>query len=200
MKACRHGGAREGAGRKPGSGTYGEPTKPLRVPESQAPAVVEFLAAYRDRRTLEDEGVQATMPRGVSWSKSLRSIPLSGFRVAAGFGSPGEDYIEDRIDFNAHLIRQGHDASTFVVRAQGWSMIGAGIHDGDEVVVDRALEPKNMSVVVAAVNGELIVKRLKMRGGKIALVSDNPHYPERVLAEGDTLEIWGVATRVLHPL
>ncbi|MBN8884483.1 MAG: translesion error-prone DNA polymerase V autoproteolytic subunit [Rudaea sp.] len=200
MKSQGHGGAREGAGRKSGSGPYREPTHPVRVPESQTPAVIEFLAAYRDRRTLEDEGVRATMPRGVQRSRRLRSIPLSGFRVAAGFGSPAEDYIEERIDFNAHLIRQGHDASTFVVRAQGWSMIGAGIHDGDEIVVDRALEPKDMSVVVATVNGELVIKRLKMRAGKIALVSDNPHYPERVLAEGETLEIWGVATRVLHPL
>lgn len=200
MKKTFHGGAREGAGRKPGSGAYGEPTQPLRVPESQATAVVEFLAAYRDRRTLEDEGVRATMPRGVAPSKRPRYVPVTGFRVAAGFGSPAEDYIEERIDFNAHLIRQGHDASTFVVRAHGWSMIGAGIHDGDEVIVDRALEPKNLSVVVATVNGELVIKRLKMRGGKVALVSDNPHYPERTLAEGETLEIWGVATRVLHPL
>jgi len=104
------------------------------------------------------------------------------------------------LDFNAHLIRQGHEAATFVVRASGWSMIGAGIHDGDEIVVDRALEPKDGSVVVAAVNGELIIKRLRVRGGKVLLVSENPHYPERVVADGDRLEIWGVATRVLHKL
>jgi DNA polymerase V len=149
---------------------------------------------------LEDEGVRATIPRSIKVSPRRRTIPVTGFRAAAGFGSPAEDYIEEQIDFNAHLIRQGHEASTFVVRASGWSMIGAGIHDGDEVVVDRALQPKNLSVVIATINGELIIKRLKMRGGKIALVSDNPHYPERTIAEGEELEIWGVATRVLHPL
>jgi DNA polymerase V len=194
-----HGGAREGAGRKPGSGAFGEPTHPVRVPESQRDAVVEFLAAYRDRRTLEDEGVRVAESRGMRAGRRRR-LPVVGFRAEAGFGSPAEDYIEERIDLNAHLIRQGHDASTFIVRAQGWSMVGAGIHDGDELIVDRAMEATNNSVVVATINGDLVVKRLKLRGGKIALTSDNPHYPERTVAEGETLEIWGVCTRVLHSL
>ena len=195
-----HGGARPGAGRPIGSGAYREPTRPLRVPESQLPSIIAFLSAYRDGRTLEDEGVRACLPRGVRASRRRAAVPLLGANIRAGFPSPADDYVEDVLDFNAHLIRQGHEAATFVVRASGWSMIGAGIHDGDEIVVDRALEPKDGSVVVAAVNGELIIKRLRVRGGKVLLVSENPHYPERVVADGDRLEIWGVATRVLHKL
>jgi DNA polymerase V len=195
-----HGGARPGAGRPAGSGAFREPTQPLRVPESQLPSVVAFLDAYRDGRTLEDEGVRATVPRGVKPSRRRAAVPLLGTNVPAGFPSPADDYVEDVLDFNAHLIRQGHEAATFVVRASGWSMIGAGIHDGDEIVVDRALEAKDGNVVVAAVNGELIIKRLRVRGGKVLLLSENPHYPERVVADGDRLEIWGVATRVLHKL
>lgn len=195
-----HGGARDGAGRKPGSGAFGEPTQPVRVPESQLPAVVEFLAAYRDRRTLEDEGVRVSEPREIRGQRRRRYIPVVGFRAEAGLGSPAEDYIEEQVDLNAYLISHGHEASTFLVRAKGWSMIGAGIHDGDEVIVDRAMEPTNMSVVVATIDGDLVIKRLKIRGGKLALVSDNPHYPERTIKEGETLEIWGVCTRVLHPL
>ena len=195
-----HGGAREGAGRKPGSGSFGEPTQPVRVPESQLPAVVEFLAAYRDRRTLEDDGVRVSEPRGIRAKRRRQFVPVVGYRAEAGFGSPVQDYIEEEVDLNAHLVRQGHEASTFIVRAKGWSMIGAGIHDGDEVIVDRAMEPTNMSVVVATIDGDLVIKRLKIRGGKLALVSDNPHYPERTINEGETLEIWGVCTRVLHQL
>jgi len=194
-----HGGSRPGAGRKTGSGRFGEPTQPLRVPESQAEAVVEFLAAYRDRRTQEDDGVRAIAPRGVKAGRR-RYIPLMGYRVPAGFPSPADDYVEDVLDFNAHLIRQGHEAATFVVVAKGWSMIGAGIHDGDELIVDRAIEAHVGRVVVATVNGELVVKRLKQRGGKYVLASENPHYPERVIAEGETLDIFGVVTRVLHAL
>jgi DNA polymerase V len=195
-----HGGLRPGAGRKPGSGKFGERGQNVYVPESQAPAINEYLAAYRDRRTLEDEGVRAHEPRQIRPKRKRANLALVGFRAAAGAGGHAEDYIEEHVDLNAHLIRQGHEASTFIVRASGWSMIGAGIHDGDEVIVDRSIEPKNNSVVVAAIEGDLVIKRLKMRGGKLALVSDNPHYPERTIKEGESLEIWGVATRCLHPL
>jgi DNA polymerase V len=192
-----HGGFRDGAGRKP---QYAEPTRRVAVPESQADRVVEYLAAYRDRRTLEDEGVRVCEPRPIHASRRRTAIPVVGYRPEAGAGSHAEDYVEEHVDLNAHLIRQGHEDSTFIVRASGWSMIGAGIHDGDEVIVDRAITPKNNDVVVAAINGDLVIKRLLHRGGKVALVSDNPHYPQRTLKEDDKLEIWGVATRCLHPL
>ena len=195
-KIIQHGGFRDGAGRKP---QYDEPTRRLAVPESQADGIVAFLSAYRDRRTLEDEGVRAKYARAVVAGKRT-ALPVVGYRPEAGLGSHAEDFVEEHIDLNAHLIRKGHDADTFIVRASGWSMIGAGIHDGDEVIVDRSLQPKNNSVVVASIDGDLVIKRLLMRGDRLALVSDNPHYPQRTLKEGERLEIWGVATRVLHPL
>lgn len=163
------------------------------------PAVVAFLDAYREQKAMEDEGVRAQVWCRTEPGREV-SVPLMGYRVPAGFPSPADDYVEETIDLNAHLIRKGHEAATFIVRASGWSMFGAGIHDGDEVVVDRALQPQDGSVVVAAIDGELLIKRLRIRGGKPVLVSENPHYPERVVAHGETLEIWGVATRVLHKL
>ena len=192
----QHGGRRDGAGRKP---QFDEPTRRLVIPESQAAGVVAHLAAYRDRRTLEDDGVRVREPRPIVAGRR-RAVPVVGYRPEAGVGSHAEDFVEEHIDLNAHLIRKGHDADTFIVRASGWSMIGAGIHDGDEVIVDRSLPPQNNNVVVAAIDGDLVIKRLLLRGGKLALVSDNPHYPQRTLKEGERLEIWGVATRVLHPL
>lgn len=118
--------------------------------------------------------------------------------VQAGFPSPADDYLESVLDLNRHLIIQGHEDSTFILRVAGHSMVTAGIHDGDEVVVDRALAPKDGSVVVAVVNGELTIKYLRFREGKPVLVAGNPHYADRAFAEGEELTIWGVVTRVLH--
>jgi DNA polymerase V len=196
-RSTSHGGYRPGAGRKP---RFGEPMRRIAVPDSQTSAIVEYLAAYRDRRTLEDDGVRVREPRPIQPGRRRTSLPIVGYRPEAGHGSHAEDFVEEHVDLNAHLIRRGHEDSTFIVRASGWSMIGAGIHDGDEVIVDRSIEPTNNCVVVAAIDGDLVIKRLLMRGGKLALVSDNPHYPQRTLKEGERLEIWGVATRCLHPL
>ena len=195
------GGAREGAGRKLGSGSFGEPTTPLRVPESLRSTILEFLDAHRKGRPLDEDAVRPTMLYGIKLGRR-RSIPVVGFSAEAGFGSPAEDYVEDRVDLNAHLIRQGHEAATFIVCAKGWSMVGAGIFDGDEILVDRAEVDKVKSgdIVVATINGDLVIKRLKIEHGKMKLVSDNPHYPERIIQEGETLEIWGVCTRCLHNL
>lgn len=118
--------------------------------------------------------------------------------IRAGFPSPADDYLEDVLDLNRHLIHPGHEDSTFILRVDGHSMVAAGIHHGDEVVVDRALTPKDGSVVVAVVNGELTIKYLHFRQGKPVLVAGNPHFADRAFAEGEELTIWGVVTRVLH--
>ena len=172
---------------------------PLRIPEDSARVVVAYLNARRAQRPPAPDIARAVDYRRVASASCLR-IRRFDVHVPAGFPSPADDYVEDHIDLNAHLIQHGHEAATFIVRASGWSMVGAGIHDGDEVIVDRALEARNGNVVVAAVGGELVIKRLRCRGEKVVLVADNPHYPERVIAEGEHLEIWGVATRVLHKL
>lgn len=124
------------------------------------------------------------------------ACPLFLVPVSAGFPSPADDYLEGPLDLNAHLIT--HPAATFFVRVTGDSMIGAGIHTGDLLVVDRALAPTERRVVIAVVNGELTVKRLVYRHGQLVLVPENSAYePLRITPETDCA-IWGVVTHVIH--
>ncbi len=116
--------------------------------------------------------------------------------VAAGFPSPAQDYFDGRIDLNAHLIRD--ITSTFIVRVAGDSMRDAGISDGDEVIVDRSIEPRDGVVVVAVVDGELTLKRLSVLRDRVVLRAENPRYPDIVVATLSELTIWGVVTRCLH--
>lgn len=120
----------------------------------------------------------------------------SPIAVPAGFPSPAQDYFTGRIDLNKHLIRD--ITSTFLVRVSGHSMEGAGISDGDELVVDRSLTPADGNVVVAIIDGELTIKRLRLEHGKVRLAAENPDYPDVVVAELAELSIWGVVTRCLH--
>jgi DNA polymerase V len=118
--------------------------------------------------------------------------------VPAGFPSPAQDYFQGRIDLNKHLIKD--ITSTFLVRVSGHSMNGAAIFDGDELVVDRSIEPADGNVVVAIVDGELTIKRLRLEHGRVRLVAENPEYPDVVIPELSELSIWGVVTRCLHRL
>jgi len=118
--------------------------------------------------------------------------------VSAGFPSPAADYQEERLDLNRYLIK--NPAATFFVRAMGESMIGAGIHNGDLLVVDRSLEPKDRSVVIAVVNGEFTVKRLRLSKRKIILEAENGSYPDQEIDEETDFEVWGVVTNVIHAL
>ena len=125
-------------------------------------------------------------------------LPLFLSGVSAGFPSPAEDHIEKRLDLNEMLVK--HAAATFFVRVAGDSMTGAGINHDDILVVDRSLEPSNGKVVIAVLNGELTVKRLFRNGESFRLAAENPLYPDRLLLEGESCEIWGVATFVIHSL
>jgi len=125
-------------------------------------------------------------------------LPLFLCRVSAGYPSPAEDHIEKRLDLNELLVK--HPAATFFVRVAGDSMTGAGINHNDILVVDRSLEPANGKVVIAVLNGELTVKRLFRNGESFRLVPDNPAYPALELTEGESCEIWGVVTSVIHSL
>lgn len=167
-----HGGKRANAGRPKGQGKYGEETKPLRVPASRVDAVKAFL------------------------NGGLTKLPLYGSSVRAGFPSPADDYIEMYLDLNTHLIK--HPAATFFVRASGDSMINAGISSGDILVVDRSLEAVHGKIVIAAVNGELTVKRLSRMEGKVRLLPENSNYPPIEINGDEELVIWGVVTHVIH--
>ena len=119
-------------------------------------------------------------------------------RVSAGFPSPAADYEEDTLDLNKHLIK--HPAATFFVRAIGDSMVGASIRCGDLLVVDRSLEPKDKNVVIAIVNGELTVKRIRIKKKKITLEPENESYSAQQINEDTEFEAWGVVTSVIHKL
>lgn len=118
--------------------------------------------------------------------------PLLAFPVSAGFPSPAEDYLEGRIDLNEHLIK--HPAATFFVRVSGDSMTGAGIQDGDVLIVDRAAECVNNCIVVARIHDEFTLKRFRKEGDRVFLVPENDHYQPIEIAEGSDFEVWGRVT------
>jgi len=185
ISSTQRGGHRPGAGRTPGSGRYGEPTRPVRVPVSLVAAVQSWLTDVGSRRA-----------QVFTRSPSVLPLPLYGSRIAAGFPSPADDHQEDSLDLNEHLVK--HPAATFFVRVEGDSMTGAGIHHGDLLVVDRALEPRPGHIVVAVVNGELTVKRLEARDGSLWLMPENPDYPPLEIREGMEFLIWGVVAHAVR--
>lgn len=164
------GGVRKGAGRPSG---FGEKTTHMRIPESRVEAVRTFLQN----------------PQGLK-------LALYSSKVQAGFPSPADDYIERYLDLNSEYIK--HPAATFLLTATGESMIDAGIFPNDVLVVDRSLEPTDNSIVIAALDGELTVKRLSRSHNKVQLLPANPKFsPIDITAEQDMV-IWGVVTLVLH--
>ncbi|MCP4708776.1 MAG: translesion error-prone DNA polymerase V autoproteolytic subunit, partial [Planctomycetes bacterium] len=124
--------------------------------------------------------------------------PLYTATVSAGFPSPAEDYLETQLDLNKYLI--AHPAATYFVRVTGDSMIDAGIHSGDLLIVDRSVEPADKNVVIANVNGELTVKRIRLQNGTITLVPENQQYSSQSISPDMQLEIWGVVQHVIHSL
>jgi DNA polymerase V len=167
-----HGGKRNGAGRPKGCNQWGEPTQPVRIPISQLDAVKRFL------------------------SKGQINCPLYSSHVQAGFPSPADDYIEDHLDLNEYLIK--HPAATFFVKAEGQSMIGANIQPGDLLIVDRSIPATHGKIVIAAIQGELTVKRLFQQAGKIQLLPENPEFQPIDISENSELVIWGVVTHIIH--
>ena len=118
--------------------------------------------------------------------------------ISAGFPSPADDYMEGALDLNEHVIK--HPSATYFVRASGDSMIGAGIFNGDLLIVDRSLEASSGKVVIAEVDGQLTVKRLLKLNDGFSLQSENSSYPPIELQEGNEVVVWGVVTHVIHDL
>ena len=116
--------------------------------------------------------------------------------VCAGFPSSASDYLEGEIDLNRYLIK--NPLATFIVKSQGNSMLQAGIHSGDLLIVDRSIKAKNNSIVVASVDGDLIVKRIKISGKKYLLASDNKTYKDIKINNESDIFIWGTVTKVIH--
>lgn len=181
-----HGGARPGAGRPAAL----VKTTTVRIPEALKPAVLKAVSAFKQPMPADALPAELNPPE-------LR-LPLFAEGVPAGFPSPATDYVEDRLDLNELVIQ--HAEATFFVRAKGYSMLGAGIHDGDILVVDKSINAQHGHVVIAAVDGEFTVKRLYSQQGKVKLRAENPDYPDIDFAHDRELHIWGVVTNVVHKL
>ena len=125
------------------------------------------------------------------------TVPYYLHKAGAGFPSPATDYIEEDIDLNVHLIK--NVPATFVIRVQGKSMIDVGIYDGDILVVDKSLKPKNFSIVIANVHDELVVKTFVQENGRQFLTSGSKRIEDKILInEEEDIFIRGVVTYVIH--
>lgn len=140
----------------------------------------------------------ATILGGVKMSDD-KALPLMSSRPQAGFPAPGDDQVEKVLDINDLVVR--HPASTFFVRVEGDSMEGAGIFSGDVLVVDRAVMSRDGSIVVAAVYGEMVVKRLVKKGDTHVLASEKEGYAPIEVTGNDDCFIWGIvvgSVRTFH--
>ena len=169
-----HGGKRMGAGRPKGQGKYGTSTKAIRVPEY----LLEDIKDY-------------SMNGGYK-------IPFFSSKVAAGHPSVAEDHIEETLDMNSLLIK--NPDTTFCVRVSGLSMIDAGIYEGDALLVDSSIQPREGKIVIAAIDGMLTVKRLGYIDGKPHLLPENANFDPIPILENSDLHIWGVVTNILRSL
>ena len=123
-------------------------------------------------------------------------LPLAAGAISAGFPSPAEEYIELAIDLNKELIK--HPAATFYARVKGSSMIDAGIADGDLLIIDKALEPKDGDIAVCFIDGEFTLKRLALKEDGLYLMPANAEFkPIRITEENDFL-VWGMLAFIIH--
>lgn len=129
--------------------------------------------------------------------QSFLHIPLASEKVAAGFPSPAQDYIEKTLDMNQRLVR--NEAATFIVKVASLSMLNAGIEIDDELVVDRSIEAKHEDIVIALIDNEFTVKRLMIDEDEHWLKAENPDYSDIHLKDNQELLIWGVVTFVIKP-
>ena len=192
-KEFEHGGARENAGRK---AQFNEPTKVIRVPESQ----VNFIKNWLLNNVKTDNQTDFTSKLKIQQvhpnNDKIYHIPLVTERVAAGFPSPAQDDIEQALDLNEYLIR--NENATFIVKANSLSMLDAGIDINDPLIVDRSIPAKSGDIVIALIDNDFTVKRLmidsQFKPPKVWLKAENPDYQNIYIEEGQELVIWGVVT------
>ena len=130
-----------------------------------------------------------------SATKKFR-VPLLNDSVSAGFPSPADDYTEENIDLNEHLI--SNPFSTFFLRVKGDSMINAGIKDKDLIIVDKSLIAKPGNVVIAMIDGEFTIKRLSIKNDELYLKAENHNYPDFSFKNHIDVQIWGVVIYSIH--
>ena len=188
MEIVKHknnrGGVRLGAGRKSGSGLYGEETKVIRVPRSSLGDIKKYLNLSRmnniDEISLAYE------------ETAYNPLVLFEHRVPAGFPSPADDHVEKRLDLNEYLIKKSD--ATFFVKIKGDSMIDASINDGDIVIIDRSMQAKIGDIVLASVDGNFTIKTLSKYKLRPRLLPANEKYKPIEIDDNTQFELWGVVT------
>lgn len=190
------GGKRPNSGPKKPMSPYGEKTSVIRVPNSIKPEVLVYLEAFKKKASsdLDTSNIPQALPNPPTLAR-----PIYSGKVSAGqsrFPSPAQDYEQKFLDLNERYI--SNPPATFFFEVKGNSMEGAGIFEGDTVIVDRAVKPKSTSIVIAAVDGEWMVKRLYKRGNVVKLLSEHPDHTPISFSEGQELTIFGVVTYVIH--
>lgn len=192
-----HGGKRPNSGPKHSMSPYGEKTSVIRVPTSIKADVLVYLDAFKKERASKSlpplHLIKATP------SPAPLARPIYSDKVSAGqsrFPSPAQDYEQDFLDL--HKEYTPNISATYYFNVQGNSMDGVHIPDGCRVIVDTSITPKSSNIVVAAVDGAWMVKRLYKRGNVVKLLSEHPDHPPITFSEGQELIIFGVVTGVLH--
>ncbi|EKU39715.1 translesion error-prone DNA polymerase V autoproteolytic subunit [Acinetobacter sp. AYS6] len=192
-KEFEHGGVRENAGRK---AQFNEPTKVIRVPESQVNFIKNWLLNNVKTNNLTDFNSKLNVQQVHPNNDKIYHIPLATERVAAGFPSPAQDDIEQALDLNEYLIR--NENATFIVKANSLSMLDAGIDINDPLIVDRSIPAKSGDIVIALIDNDFTVKRLmidtQFQPPKVWLKAENPDYQNIYIEDGQELVIWGVVT------
>ncbi len=192
MEIVKHknnrGGVRLGAGRKSGSGLYGEETKVIRVPRSSLGDIKKYLNLSRmnniDEISLAYE------------ETAYNPLVLFEHKVPAGFPSPADEAMDLDLNLHDHLVR--NPSHTFCVKAIGESMKDAGIQSGDVMLVDRAIEPEYRSIVLAVIDNEFTVKRVNVSDKKLYLMPENENFTPIEITEDMDFKVWGVVTYVIH--
>ena len=185
---------RPGAGRKVGTGKFGEDTSVIRIPASQEAVIKDFLCAYKRKKLAADLDELGVFELPALLAKPI-SLPLYSSKVSAGFPSPAEEHVEKRLDPSEFLIDQ-KDA-TFFVTIQGLSMMDVGLLPGDKAVVDRSKLASIGDIVLAVIDGEFTIKTLaRKKDGTPRLLPANSTgaFSPIEIKEGMDFEIWGVVT------
>lgn len=177
-----HGGRRAGAGRKPGSGAFGETTVSIRIPQSRVSAVRTYLDQCR-------QGKRASLPA----ANDELLLPLIG-RVAAGQPIDADAHVEREIAVDRFLFRPRPD---YLLRVHGHSMVKAGILDRDLIAVHRTPDARNGQIVVARLDGEITVKRLSRQRNRIVLLPENPDF-DPIEVDTDDFAIEGIYVGVIR--
>lgn len=192
IKNNKQGGIRAGAGRKVGTGKFGEETSVIRLPSSQTLIIKDYLTAYQRNKFRAQIDPVTNFERPLL-SASNVTYPLYSSKVSAGFPSPAEEHVEKRLNPNDFLIDQ--EDATFFVTIQGLSMIELGLMPGDKAVVDRSKKAKIGDVVLAVLDGQFTIKTLaKHKSGAPRLLPANKDFKPMEITEGMQFEIWGVVT------